>query len=112
MDNPELGRKVLNVADLEPESFSMGTWGERTVCGTVACLAGHALLQSGYRLHRSGEFTRPDGTHVYSMSGEAERLLGMTGQEAQGDGIIPLWYDMFGGLDRFRKLVEEAEGRA
>lgn len=110
MDNTQLGRKVVDVMDCNPEQFSMSTWGEVTDCGTVACLAGTAMLQSGYRL-RDGAFYRPDGSFVTNEGREAKNLLGLTDEEEYAPGAGgTIWYDFNGGPDRFRKLVEESEG--
>jgi hypothetical protein len=42
---------------------------------------------------------------VINEGKEAARLIGITGYARD------LWTDYANGLDRFRKLVEEAEGR-
>lgn len=103
MRNVQLGREVVDVMDMQPEQFSMEVWGQATICGTVACLAGTAMLRAGYKFW-DGTFIRPDGTRVMNEGGEAANLLGME----SGDHI---WYDIANGPDRFRKLVEESEGR-
>jgi hypothetical protein len=110
MDNPKLGRAVLDVADFEPESFDMHTWGTQLECGTVACLAGHTLLLSGYHLNSSSEFQRPDFTYVQEVMREAEGLLGMTREESDPDGgHTSVWVDYGNGVERFRAIVEKAE---
>jgi len=109
MDNPKLGREVLDVVDFEPEQFRMTVWGGYTSCGTVACLAGTALLKSGYRLGRHGYYHRPDGELVRDISGEARCLLGMTGAEICNQGELAIWVDFTHGVERFRALVEKAE---
>ena len=112
MDNPELGRKVLDVADFEPEHFDMHVWAKHSLCGTVACLAGHALLQAGYELDSWSQFVRPDDlSYVTGIPWEAELVLGMTGEEVDGahGSNLPLWNDFENGLERFRAVVEKAE---
>ena len=112
MENPKLGRAVLDVIDAEPQTLDMHSFGYGTTegeasewpCGTTACLAGHALLASGYRLVESS-FYRPNGEYVGNEAGEAARLLGMSSQEAWA------FWDYANGPDQFRKMVEEAEGR-
>jgi hypothetical protein len=106
LENAELGRTVLDTIDANPESFDMHIWGtsKDPWCGTVACLAGHIMLASGYRLNGT-KFHRPDGDWVINEGKEAAHLIGLTGYSRD------LWTDYGYGLDRFRKLVEEAEGR-
>lgn len=118
MKNTELGRKIIDIIDTEPERFEMGHWGEVTECGTTACIAGHAMLLSGYTYNVVHDrYERPSGTVVLHEAREAAKLLGMDEAEpfypaADGNVMAMLWYDMKGGPDRFRKLVEESEGQA
>lgn len=89
MDNTELGKLVLKQIGAFPETFRMSTFGYISPCGTVACLAGHAMLLSGYELNNSDfaitipRYRRPDGSLVSppAMGAEAAQLLGMHGQE-------------------------------
>lgn len=111
MENAELGRKVLDQIDARPETLYMGAWGygscepgEEWACGTVACLAGHAMLAAGYSLRRH-LYYRPDGTRVNDEAGEAAVLLGFR------DGEARVFHDMAGGPARFREMVEKAEKR-
>lgn len=107
VENPELGRAVLDAIDANPERLYMGSWGySHGGCGTTACLAGHTMIAAGY--HLSGYcFYRPDGEMVTHEAKEAEQLLGMTGSDVPG---VELWFDFENGPDRFRKMIEEAEG--
>jgi hypothetical protein len=78
-------RGVLDLIDRHPE-----LWDQRwyvcpdPLCGTTACVAGHALLMRGFTFsaHR---FFRPDGTHVSSglIGDEAASLLGLTRKEQE-----------------------------
>lgn len=117
MENYKLGRQVLNQIESDPDSFDMTTWAYRSrehACGTVACLAGHTMLQSGYPHEDStGLFFRPDGSIVPGGYGEeAARLLGLNPGEVQAEGGVELWFDLTGGYDRFKGLVEYAEAQA
>jgi len=118
-----LGRKILDIIDAHPEKLEMSTFGRHFPradgsCRTVACLAGWTLLQSGYKLDRDEVYVRPDGTSVDFEANEAQMLLGMTRQDAfyGYTGSVPavdgrIWFDYKNGPDRFRKLVEETEGK-
>lgn len=124
--NHRLARQVLDVADHDPGHFDMSTWGRREVneCGTVACLAGHVLLRSGYKLRDDFGYDRPDGTRVNDIPQEAEELLGVTGRQPysalwllgvtgrQQYSALWLWYDSSGGVAAFREMTERAEKRA
>jgi hypothetical protein len=112
MQNVKLGRAIVDVMDLTPELFNMNSWGRVTACGTVACLAGHAMLLSGYTCKGTGGlFYRPDGTLVFDEAGEARCLLGMEYEEIRIGFGSEIWHDYVEGPDRFRKLVEESEGQ-
>ena len=51
MENKMLAKLVLKQVHAEPERFDMDQWGYNDACGTVACLAGWALLvHGGYRV--------------------------------------------------------------
>lgn len=123
MRNPELGRKILDIIDMQPEKFQMSVFGAHRYdsagesCGTVACLAGWAMFLSGYCLDKDEVFQRPDGTFVDREDGEARELLGMSiSDELYLSEFNPshpnakIWFDCKHGPDRFRKLVEKAEG--
>lgn len=120
MDNPELGRLIIKQVEAFPETFGMPRW----ICGTAACLGGHALLLSGYELRPCGAgetfvhgidqqnrpviFRRPDGSDVHDPGREAQMLLGMSDEEAgSGTGNIfsPFQHEDH-ALARFRALVE------
>lgn len=112
-----LGRKVLDYVTAHRDEFDMKVFGIRgTACGTVACLAGHAMLLSGYSLAEAGggyPFSRPDGTPVFDEASEATRLLALTDEEYYGDWQEPA--TLFGpqnddyAIGRLRSLVEAAE---
>lgn len=86
MDNTELAKLIIKQVETEPRSFDMSRWSNH--CGTVACLAGHTMLMSGYTV--SGMhvpfFIRPDGSMVMNSGQEAQRLLGMTHEERYQPG--------------------------
>jgi hypothetical protein len=115
MDNPKLGRAVLDVHDFRPENFNMRIWGKRTPCGSVACLAGTTLLESGeYYLAEGGAFFRvSDNAIIGRVDSVAEMLLGMTREEvwegADPENPEAVWFDWVNGPERFRKIVERAE---
>lgn len=113
MDNPELGRKVLDHVTGHPELFKMSTWGQVTECGTAGCLAGHTMLQDGYSFDEdTSRFVRPDGSTVSSGAegDEAARLLGLTVDEQYDEG-----WDLFSAAQTedhvawFRSIVEASE---
>lgn len=119
MDNYKLGRRVLDAVDADPDQFDMGDWVIETSCGTSFCLGGHTLILSGYTYRVDGGdiyFTRPDGSPVDGgYADEAERLLGFgeaEKAERQDGGKPEIWFDPFGGLRRFRALVEDSEAKA
>jgi hypothetical protein len=125
MMDTELAKLILKQARTCPETFYMGSWGYESSCGTVACLAGHAMLLSGYRLRSDEERNKegqligdyrlyecPDGTLVEGFYGdEAQRLLQMTDEErfeaTPGEFRHDIFLDIQDGLERFAKLVEE-----
>ncbi len=112
MENVQLGRKVLDYVTEHPKQFNMSTYGQTWSCGTVACLAGHAMLLAGYEMNRGGTYYRPDGSVVECESGEAAALLGLSEEER----FPPDEFTIFSGhlsnntaINRFREIVEKAE---
>jgi hypothetical protein len=87
--NTELARLVRKQVTEFPDTFDMAVWADENRCGTVACIADHAMILSGYSF-RMGEgalrdevyFCRPDGTEVIDIDGEASLLLGITWHDA------------------------------
>ena len=72
--------------------FDMRVVAGRTDCGTAMCIAGHTLDLAGYRRKYlgdgagdSGDFNwfTPGGRRVKSAMAAAQRLLGLTYEEAQ-----------------------------
>jgi hypothetical protein len=84
----QLANDVREAVIMSPEGHDQVYYGKVTDCGTTACLAGHAMLLSGYTLRRgrragsSAEFLRPNGSVVDYEFWEAWRLLGLTYGEA------------------------------
>jgi hypothetical protein len=119
VENKELGRLVLKQAEAEPRSLDMCSWGHRDSCGTVACIAGWAMIFSGYTLpdehDECGCYQRPDGTHVSNHGEEGQRLLGLSNEERYS--VFTVWddgYDLFFpyekprlALQRLRELCED-----
>lgn len=109
-----LGRKVLDHVVAHRDQFDMGSWGyTNSVCGTSACLAGWAMLLSGYTLDENDDtFHRPDGVRVRDEGSEAQQLLGLTDTERYGQGDIDeslFTLDEDEAISCFRALVETAE---
>lgn len=98
---------AITYAAAHPAEFDMWDWFKETSCGTVACLAGTALIQAGYepRFSASGRIklttvvrTYFDGTYeaeaaavwregvAYPVAETAAELLGLT--EEQADEIF------------------------
>lgn len=87
--NKELFAKVRDKILQVPDAYDQGAYGVKaeTPCGTRACIAGHALIESGFctpeelndRKHR-GNVT------FFSVHGEAQKLLGLS--EAEGYALL------------------------
>lgn len=114
MENLELAKLVYKQVTEFPETFNMTIWGQRNKCGTSACLAGHAMLFSGYELTGGGAFVRPDGTAVVSNSAEAIGLLGLSPGEYYGEsdwGLRPLFATSnANAVRRLGNLIAKQEG--
>jgi hypothetical protein len=119
MENIELAKLILKQIDAFPESFDMNSWVAVSPCGTVACIAGHAMLLSGYSwgktLHPGGyyisRFTRPDGTVVDDNQTEGQKLLGLADDEYfteyAGDPMGLFWLENDEAVARLRSLAGE-----
>ncbi len=68
-----------------PDEFYMGSWYERTACGTTACLAGTAAAQAGWepKFNAVGiaEYVVRDGV-VRAVWAVAREYLGLTEDQA------------------------------
>lgn len=67
--------------------FNMDDVVQKTECGAALCIAGHTLALAGYKYRFPDEYDpaqwfRPDGQEVEPLD-EAQRLLGLTFNEAQ-----------------------------
>lgn len=119
MKNVALGRKTLDYMEAHPENVQMDVWGMETACGTVACTAGHALLQDGYLFQLCLFYrTEPDDQGrmvVISEAMEARERLGLTDDEYCGasDGYAQSLFDgqqdAVDAIVRFRRIVERSE---
>ena len=129
MDNPQLGRQVLD--EFDKGNGVMKSWARQMPgeCNMVACLGGWTMIKAGYTVKIQDPgivggpiwavFTRPNGTTVPPMyyGDEAQMLLGMSDEEVMldspetADTAGGIWYNWDNGPDLFRKLVEESEGR-
>lgn len=114
--NTELGRRILDHITAHRDQFDMGIWGRfDPECGTAACLAGWAMLLSGYRVNDIEDFIRPDGSAVRpGVEGdEAAGLLDLSYEERYGaeEDECSLFTspDEDQAIARFRALVEVAE---
>ena len=75
--NTDLITATVAYARMHPEQHSQISY----ACGTTACLAGHAMLLSGYTLRRD-HFIRPDGVMVDFEFEEAQLLMGISHDQA------------------------------
>jgi hypothetical protein len=79
--------------------FDMRDWIQENECGTAACIAGHALLDAGYRLRiRDYEIVSPKGRKV-DPSSAAQRLLGLSSEQAARLFVAINWPKEFRGKD-------------
>jgi hypothetical protein len=112
--NTELGRKVLEHVTAHRGQFDMSIYVDADPeCGTTACLAGWAMLLSGYRA-ADASVMRPDGSYVIDKSNEAARLLGLDHAEQYGSyGDCTLFgeFSEERAIERFRAILEAAEAR-
>lgn len=109
--NVELAEKVLDHIAHNPMSHYQGSW--LNECGTMACIAGHAMLASGeYVRHeleggtvilREKSTGRAAGPYL-----DGQRLLGLDDDQARG---IFMDMDEDDALGKLRYLVDEARGR-
>lgn len=117
--NAKLLRAVLTQIEDHPKQFDMSVWGEtERSCGTVACLAGWALILSDWKLIDDCTFESPDGKREVERGEdieiEARTLLGLTIDEMWDSAdVAPLFaLGEFEAVTRLRELVEEAEAVA
>jgi hypothetical protein len=112
----KLGREVLDYVTAHRSEFDTMVFAEIRQGVTVADLAGHAMLQSGYTFRKGARgfsFFRPAGTRVTDVVQEARDLLRLTDEEYYGAAAEPA--PLFGvqaedqAIERFQAIVEAAE---
>lgn len=112
MENLALAEAVLAHLEEHPGEHDQSMWGKDTPCGTIACIAGRAMLLTPGYSFTDGIFYHHG--HIVSDEGrEAFRLLGLTDDEYYGTGAEPT---LFGGtnaeaLGRLRHVVEAERSR-
>lgn len=81
--------------------FNMRTWARKTECGTTACIAGHALIDAGYKVKsekgpgwKPAKFFAPDGREV-EPEAAGRKLLGLTARQAARLFDDTEWPDQF-----------------
>jgi hypothetical protein len=72
--NVELLRKVQAAIRNDPQLFDMGKYFKKEKCGTVCCIAGHALVVSGSD-HRSEYNAARKAANVLDINFEAALTL-------------------------------------
>lgn len=89
MANIERLTMIRDYITAHPEQLDMNTWGRKTLCGTVACVAGHALIMfgsaDGLTVQWDNEFMdsvfHDNGIH-YPIEIAAEMVLGLSIRES------------------------------
>jgi hypothetical protein len=123
--NTGLARAVLDHLDAHPEAHNQYRWGFRGECGTTACIAGWALILSGYEPGRyenlawdgSIPFIAPDGTRlIFDQIGwQARQLLDLSDAEFEYSREDDEFGDLFApmpeaeAIARLREITEKAE---
>lgn len=114
----ELGRKILDHISAHPDQHHQWVWGKPDdVCGTAACIAGWALIFSGWELTGPAEFTAPDGETLpgWRIQDMARTLLDLDDDEFYDDDGATLFDAHLDGgeaRDWLVALVGAAEARA
>lgn len=76
--NVENLRTLAHELRADPESYHQGSWGRKTDCGTVACIAGFA-----YALARSRPLVVTRSPQRFGLIQRAQEWMGLTAVEAQ-----------------------------
>jgi hypothetical protein len=84
--NLTLFRKIRNRILRVPEAYDQSVWGAKSrkaPCGTRACIAGNALIESGFCTPRELlKNERGETDEYFDIKEEAQELLGITHSEA------------------------------
>ena len=92
--NADLFFAIADRVEFDPDSYNQHTWGRPsswTDCGTICCIAGHALSLSGYEVSMKNSYTprftkRGQKRGIASGDAIARRaanLLGLSSTEAR-----------------------------
>jgi hypothetical protein len=118
--NKELLLKVADHILAHPEEFDMSIYTAPNGCGTVACIAGHGLIMSGYSSASNGNLTagksddlfRPNGDQVWDYHKEAANLFGITEEQAQVLFFHENWSFPYRGNFNVAKAMNDYELQA
>lgn len=112
--NEDLLRRVLDHITAHPDEHNQGHWALWSDCGTAYCVAGHAVVMSGYEPDWLSAFGGSEGISTAGVAGKdqtiaelAAELLGLEFDSAH-DGLF------FGGNDLdalWRIAAELTDGR-
>lgn len=113
MANQEAFNRVFKRIEADPNLFDMAQYGRKTECGTVACLAGHTVMEYGYVLDVSNkggscytpmQFTwvQPNSKDYLSTFDTAQEILGLSWEQAKA-----LFYDMM--VETYEELVQRVK---
>jgi hypothetical protein len=84
-------RKLIRFLKKEPRRYCQDRWFQdvrskrmknKPPCGTLACLAGEAVLMEGYKPYGEMHCTLPDGSETEEVSVVAQKILGLRSKQA------------------------------
>jgi hypothetical protein len=84
MPNQEMFDRVLQRISDDPDSLDMRYWYAEKACGTVACLAGHTMMELGWRAIQDDTVTgcvNGEG-QTRTIQAVAQKALGLTNEQA------------------------------
>lgn len=113
-EGAKLLRQVAEVIRKEPDAHDQETWGwldDDYDCGTVACIAGHAVVQAGYKLENNyGQCLNPQLGSIRRIEDVAQELLGL--DDAETDILFEQTTQPLDDMSWPEALIEIAAGSA
>jgi hypothetical protein len=105
--NVPLLRKALEFAEAHPEEIELGSWAERSSCGTTACIAGTIAILAGHEIDWASAVLDDDGLLLADYVTDGRHIESVALDELGID--VGAAYQLFycGDLDEVWEVAEE-----
>lgn len=101
----ELLDQAVAYVEAHPEEYNQGSWGRRTLCGTVGCLAWHVVRVAGADVEISDDGSGPPGWYRYRVTfPDGRTFTNVPDAALYALGADKPWPDDFVGGEIYRRV--------